>query len=61
MGKMEFEFPANQDAWDLEEELLYLLDSGMVETCGENEDGEVLIRATEKGVAYMKTLKALND
>jgi hypothetical protein len=61
MGKMEFEFPANQDAWDLEEELLYLLDGGMVETCGENEDGEVLIRVTEKGIAYMKTLKALDD
>lgn len=61
MAKIDFEFPASEDAWELEEELLYLFDDGMVETCGENENGEVLIRITEKGVAYMNSLRAIDD
>jgi hypothetical protein len=61
MDKIEFEFPANDDAWELEGELLLLFDDGLIETCGENENGEPLIRITEKGVAYMETLKAIDD
>ena len=61
MDKIEFEFPANEDAWQLEGELLQLFDDGMIETCGENENGEPLIRATEKGIAYIKALKAFDD
>jgi hypothetical protein len=61
MGISEFDFPANEDAWDLEEEILYLLEDGMIETCGEDENGDVLLRITEKGVAYIKMLKAFDD
>jgi len=61
MDKIEFEFPANEDAWELEGELLQLFDDGMIETCGENENGEPLIRITEKGAAYINTLRAIGD
>lgn len=61
MGISEFDFPANEDAWDLEEEILYLLHDGMIETCGEDEHGDVLLRITEKGVAYINAMKAIDD
>lgn len=61
MDDIEFTFPENEETWEFELDLLSLLDDGLIETCGFNEKGEVLLRATEKGELYLKTLKALDD
>lgn len=41
--------PTTEQGWELEMEILQMLEDGLIETCGENENGEPLIRITEKG------------
>jgi hypothetical protein len=60
MDDIEFTFPENEETWEFELDLLSLLDDGLIETCGVNEKGEVLLRATEKGELYLKTIKGLD-
>lgn len=61
MDDIEFTFPENEETWEFELDLLSLLDDGLIETCGIDENGDVLLRTTEKGELYLKTLKALDD
>ena len=61
MDDIEFTFPENEETWEFELDLLSLLDDGLIETCGVNEKGEVLLRATKKGESYIEAMKALDD
>jgi|SanBayMetagenome_1026888.scaffolds.fasta_scaffold21638_3 hypothetical protein len=61
MDGIEFNFPDNEETWEFELDLLSLFDDGLIETCGVNEKGEVLLRATEKGELYIKSLKEFDD
>lgn len=50
MGKeIKMSVPTTEQGWELEMEILQMLEDGLIETCGENENGEPLIRITEKG------------
>ena len=42
-------------------ELLTLLDEGLIETCGFNEEGDALMRITDKGRGYFEAIENIND
>lgn len=48
-GEIEFNFPASEDAWEFELDMLQMFEDGLIEISGENDEGEPLIRVTDKG------------
>lgn len=61
MDEIQFDYPISEDSWNLEMELLTLLDEGLIETCGFNEEGDALMRITDKGRGYFEAIENIND
>ena len=47
--EIEFNFPADDKAWEFELDMLQMFEDGLIEVAGEDENGEQLIRVTDKG------------
>lgn len=62
MGKeMKMGVPTTEEGWELEMEILQMLEDGLIEVCGENENGEALIRITDKGRRVYETFQDSSD
>lgn len=55
--EIEFNFPASDDAWEFELDMLQMFEDGLIEIAGENEEGEPLIRVTDKGRTVYEAMR----
>jgi hypothetical protein len=49
--------PTTEEGWQLEMEILQMLEDGLIEICGDNNKGEPLLRITEKGRRMYEALE----